>query len=100
MQPPQICTHMQQLENAKIEPPPSAMNEPAPAAAAVNHEGGGNPNFGREKGMTHVSFSMDSQIFKYGPRLVKEEGFKCNYSSFWISLQIWTITLKMAYLEN
>jgi len=39
-------------------------------------------------------------LVKAGQKLVKREGFKCKYSSFWIFHQIWTVGLKMAYLEN
>ena len=40
------------------------------------------------------------QIFKFGQRLVKQEVLKCKYWYFWMSLQIWTIGLKMTYWEN
>ncbi|QCE11493.1 hypothetical protein DEO72_LG10g2726 [Vigna unguiculata] len=61
----------------------------------------------RENALPRVSPSLDSQrvksgqtlhiLVKVGQRLVKQEGFKCKYSSFWIFQQIWTIGLKMAY---
>jgi len=35
-----------------------------------------------------------------GQRLVKGERFNCKYWYFWMSLQNWTIGLKMGYLEN
>jgi len=63
----------------------------------------GNLNFGGEKGITRVSSSLGNQLVKYcqtinyGQRLVKQEEFNCKYSSFWISQQIWTIGLKIAY---
>jgi len=40
------------------------------------------------------------QIFKSGQRLVKQERLKCKYWYFWMSLQIWTTRLKLAYGEN
>jgi len=44
-----------------------------------------------------VKFWLNIQIWsKTGQR----RGFKCKYSSFWISQQIWTTGLKMGYLEN
>jgi len=75
-------------------------------------EGGRNPNSG-ERRSCHVLVCYctvklvkpgqtvnSSQIFKSGQRLVKQEGFNCKYWYFWMSLQIWTTGLKMAYWEN
>jgi len=68
-----------------------------------------NPNFG-ERRSCHVSVCYctvklvkagqtvnSGEIFKSGQRLVKQEGFNYKYWYFWMSLQIWTTWLKMAY---
>jgi len=52
------------------------------------------------KGSNLVKHSKVGQTVNSGQRLVKGEGFNCKYRYFWISQQIWTIGLEMAYLEN